>query len=510
MGPNSDTVKGLNAQMTEIQVQINERMAALKERYEKGDDSPEVSGPTPLLSREQLQRQKDQLLKLREAAANDLKELSQQQRDIDSNKSQIEIKRGWLNDIRTTITRENLERPLSTMEHRITKYPANQPFRPDKDRRIAAAAGGGLGGLAIGMGIFALLGFFDRRLRSVADARESLDRSNRILGVLPYLPEDLSDPQQSDSAAFCVHHIRTLLQVGGSGSNNPAIAITSASPGDGKTSLVISLGLSYAATGLKTLLIDSDLIGAGLTSRANAIARRKIGSILLREKRITQKQLDEALDSAVRQGKRLGEILLDMGYIKQSELDKALSLQQESNLGLLDVLDGEPLADCVSPGWTDNLFVLPVGNVRANHAGQISLRAVRRIIAEARAHYDVVLVDTGPILGSLEACIIAAAVDEVIVAVARDQQRSLVERTFSRLREVGARVAGIVFNRAPREDVESGGYSSAYSSQRLQSPDVRDEAKSSQLQRLGPIVRAVAGGGGKGNPPSSSSPGEGL
>jgi Mrp family chromosome partitioning ATPase/uncharacterized protein involved in exopolysaccharide biosynthesis len=511
LGPNNDYVRSLNAQITDIQAEIDRRTGAAKELYETRDTTPvAVPGIAGGASREQLNRQLEQFEALLKEAEASLAETAQQQRDIESYRAQIDNKKDWLNNIKTIITRETLEQPIGSIEKRIKLYAPNRPVRPDKDRRIAAAAGGGIGGLVIGVGIFALIGFFDRRLRSVADARESLDRSNRILGVLPYLPEDLADPQQSDNAAFCVHHIRTLLQVGGSGAANAVIAVTSASAGDGKTSLVISLGLSYAATGAKTLLIDSDLIGAGLTSRANAIARRKIGSILVREKRITQRQLDEALDAAVRQGKRLGEILVDMGYVKQSELDKALSLQKETSLGLLDVLDGEPLADCIFPGWANNLSILSVGNVGANHAGQISLRAVRRIVSDAREQYDVVLIDCGPILGSLEACIVAAAVDEVIVAVARDQQRPLVEKTFSRLREVGARIAGIVFNRAPREDVESGGYSSTYSSQRLRSPDVRDESKSTTLQRLGPIVRAVAGGQGKQDPDSTPNPGDGV
>ena len=46
-----------------------------------------------------------------------------------------------------------------------------------------------------------------------------------------------------------------------------AFSVTSASSGDGKTSLTLALGLSFAASGSRTLLIDSDLVGAGLTAR---------------------------------------------------------------------------------------------------------------------------------------------------------------------------------------------------------------------------------------------------
>jgi Mrp family chromosome partitioning ATPase/uncharacterized protein involved in exopolysaccharide biosynthesis len=501
LGPSNPAIRDLTLSLASIEDARNQRFEKLQERLKNAPETPlaRTNDGSPLPSPERMQASIDELEKeqarLTEVSSEQVRKL----REIDEKRAKLADNQNRLADFDAQLFKSELNRPFSTVDRRIIPSEASVPLHPDKDRRIVAAAGGGFGGMALGFGIFALIGFFDRRLRTVADARDSLDRSNRILGILPYLPEDLADPDQSSTAAFCVHHIRTLLQVGGSGTGNTVMAVTSAAPGDGKTSLVISLGLSYAATGAKTLLIDCDLIGAGLTSRANAIARRKIGSILLREKRISQEQLDQALDQAHRSGKRLGEVLVDMGHLQQGELQKALSMQQESSLGLLDVLDGEPLADCVFPGWANNLSILPVGNVGATHAGQLSLRSVRKIIADARTQYDVVLVDTGPILGSLEACLITSAVDEVIVTVARDQQRPLVEKTFSRLREVGARVAGIVFNRAPREDVETGGYMSSLTSQRLQSPVIQGttgDSKADRLQRLGPVVRAVAGGTG--------------
>ena len=66
-----------------------------------------------------------------------------------------------------------------------------------------------------------------------------------------------------------MHQIRTMLQINSGMEDRRVFAVTSASPGDGKTSLTLALGLSYAACGTRTLLIDCDLVGAGLTSRMN-------------------------------------------------------------------------------------------------------------------------------------------------------------------------------------------------------------------------------------------------
>ena len=63
-----------------------------------------------------------------------------------------------------------------------------------------------------------------------------------------------------------------MLQINGGTDDRRVFAVTSAAPGDGKTSLTLALGLSYAACGTRTLLIDCDLIGAGLTARMNVNA----------------------------------------------------------------------------------------------------------------------------------------------------------------------------------------------------------------------------------------------
>jgi len=88
-----------------------------------------------------------------------------------------------------------------------------------------------------------------------------------LLGILPNLPDLLTDPRQAAVAAHCVHQIRTLLQIRVQAEDNQVFAVTSASPGDGKTSLTLALGLSFAASGCNTLLIDCDLVGGALTRR---------------------------------------------------------------------------------------------------------------------------------------------------------------------------------------------------------------------------------------------------
>ena len=64
------------------------------------------------------------------------------------------------------------------------------------------------------------------------------------------------------------------------------------------------------------------------------------------------------------------------------------------------------------------------------------------------------MIDTGPILGSIEASLVCAAADGVVLTVARGQQRPMVEKALGHLAAIGARLAGVVFNRAQSSDFE--------------------------------------------------------
>ena len=241
-----------------------------------------------------------------------------------------------------------------------------------------------------------LYGLTENRFRFSDDASAADLSGVTLLGILPNLPDRLSDPQQAGIAAHCVHQIRTMLQISRSNDEPQVIAITSASSGDGKTSLTLALGLSYAACGARTLLIDCDLIAAGLTHRLNVNSTDGI-------------------------------------------------LEAVANRALLEYVRTTDIAD---------VAILPVGTTHAHHASTLSPVALRRLLSEAKKHFDLIIVDTGPILGSIEASLVCAAADRTILAVARNQQRPLVEKSIAHLQAIGAQLAGVVFNRAQASDFE--------------------------------------------------------
>lgn len=366
-----------------------------------------------------------------------------------------------------------------------------RPLGPYKDTRPVFAAAGALGGGSLFFGLIAALALLDRRVRNVHDAGNGVN-ATPMLGVLPALPDGLEDPEQAALAAHCVHEIRAHLQIRGGPSGHQAIAITSPVAGTGKTSLTLALGVSFATSNHRTLLIDFDFVGGGLSARVDALIRRKIGNILEAQGLITAAELGDALRVAQETDRKLGQVLVEMGYLSPSELNSAIASQDEEVLGLLDVLSGERLANCVAETGIPGLHVLTVGHASAHHVGRLSPAGVQRVLRAAREEFDMVLVDTGPTPGSLEASMVASQVDGVILAVSRGEQRPLVERCASHLVSVGAQVAGIVFNRATARDMSDrmAGSSSVMTSARTRvAAELRESVESANF---GPIARAVA------------------
>ncbi|MCP3903378.1 MAG: hypothetical protein GY715_07055 [Planctomycetes bacterium] len=85
--------------------------------------------------------------------------------------------------------------------------------------------------------------------------------------------------------------------------------------------------------------------------------------------------------------------------------------------------------------------------------GDLSRSTVLEVLAAARERFDTIIVDTGPVAESVEACLIAGVADRVILMVTRHQRLALVREALTRLERFGAQVAGFVFNRAGAEDI---------------------------------------------------------
>jgi polysaccharide biosynthesis transport protein len=355
-----------------------------------------------------------------------------------------------INDLKNqqAIATSNLQRTEAEYDQLVSLQNLNQkeqmrvisspiaPTDPSTDRRKVMATFGFLGGALLPTAVVLLLSLLDGRFRYSDEANSDL-AGIPLLGILPNLPDLLTDPTQAATAAHCVHQIRTILQITGHSTERRVFTVTSASPGDGKTSLTLALGLSFAASGSRTLLVDGDLIGGGLTARLNVNAEH----------------------------------------------------------GILEAMASRDIAPFIRTTDVADLSFLPVGRAMGGYTGTISPAAVRRLVDEARKQFDVILIDTGPILGSIEASPVAVASDGVVLCVSRGQQRQLVDKALAHLHAIGAKLAGVVFNRAQAQDFER-------STNRLGLSSVPAGTDGRRSEAIGPVARAVASSvraGGSGN-----------
>jgi len=311
----------------------------------------------------------------------------------------------------------------------------------DQNPRRRGAATGALAGLVVGFLAAGAVAMTDRKLRHPVEAG-TMDADVPLLGAVPTIDPNATDPRRLDMTALSIHEVRVLLQARAKADGSRTFAITSPSAGSGKTSLTVGLASSLALSGVKTLLVDCELasriIGPqGVGARGDAARTGGSGT-------------GGGGGAGGRQS--LDQVMLDMGYLSRTDAEVFL-YPADAKVGLLGMLDGLPLHHCAVETNIPGLSILPALSTQATHIGRMSNAFMRRLIDEAKGQYDMILFDTGPIPGSVEALFVAGEVDGVVLVTSHGEMQSRFDRSIAYLRLVGAKVVGTVFNRADEKDL---------------------------------------------------------
>lgn len=437
-GPNHRAIKSMKDELSLVRIQVRNRVDELADQVQQLP--PDASLPL----REQytldqleirLVREQRRLESLEEEASRLGAKLAQ----IETLQSEIRLNEQKLNDTKIRIDQIRVENPQGSTERVTIPQRGELPVEP-RDRRPVLAAAGGMGGFFAGFGLVFLLGLLDSSYRYIDDIeRDTLGAP--LLGTLPDL--GARSPEHDELAALSVHHLRNMLHLNLAKSNGDArvFTITSAAAGDGKTSLALALAMSYAVSGRSTLLVDADLVGRGVTRELDM--RRQPG-------------LREAMRSA-------------------------------------------DLSEQIHDTSVERLSVMPVGQGEEFDARHLSHESVHLLLRDLRSRYDAIIIDTGPLLGSLEANLACSNSDGVILTVSRGQSHRLVEACIERLSRMGAPCAGLVFNRASVEDFENSVSATSLFSQSVRMPPSDDAELEHDGRPVrvagGALGRAVVGGG---------------
>jgi capsular exopolysaccharide synthesis family protein len=273
-------------------------------------------------------------------------------------------------------------------------------LRDDK-RQAQYAAGAGLGAFALVLFGVSFWEFRARRVHALEEVAQGLGIP--LLGTLPRLPASFRSRRGEANSARDLHYqvllhesmdvTRTVLLHRAQAVGARVLLVTSASEGEGKTSLASQLAASLARAGHRTLLVDGDLRKPALH--------------------------------------RLFELPFDPG--------------------LSELLRGEVgVADVVQPTQASRLWVMPAGAWDAHATQGLAQEHTRAIFQELREQYEYIVVDSCPVLPVADALLIAQQTDAVVFSVLREESRlPQVYAAYQRLAGLGVRLLGAVFSGTP-------------------------------------------------------------
>ncbi len=425
LGDNHPEMRKLRAQAESLQGRMEQQRQIFL-----GNIPAEAGGGGMDSTMRRLRDLKDQFVKLQEQQ----RQLTGKAQEMENKRTSIEQNRLNLNNIIRRLDDLRLQQGVEQQMGQIQVFPPDAPPKvPAEDtRKRWSAILFMLGSMlpVLGVGVWGLV---DRRYRYSDEALQEGPGNTTLLGILPRLPNDLRDQEQASAAAHCVHQIRTLIQLGKS--NNRVYACTSSNPGDGKTSMALSLALSFAGSGSKTLIVDLDMIGQGLS--------------------------------------------------------RSLRMREQTGL-YQSILDGS-FKSRIRATHIDRLSLLPTG-LEDDHraANRLSEGQIVRLIESVRNDFDIVLIDTGPVLGSIEAHLVCAQADGVILVVGAGRARGQVKAAVDQLNRVGARLLGLVFNLAQPKDFKTSAASQSFRSVRPDDDRPIARPASDEFAEFEPLPRVVA------------------
>jgi capsular exopolysaccharide synthesis family protein len=122
--------------------------------------------------------------------------------------------------------------------------------------------------------------------------------------------------------------------------------------------------------------------------------------------------------------------------------------------GLVECLAGEADISDVARTGPGQLAILTAGREISRAADVLSTGRMARLVERARQRFDVIVIDTPPVLITTDAAAIATQASiEVLFVVSRGTRRRDLSRGVRRLELVGAPIAGIAMNREGEYDL---------------------------------------------------------
>jgi polysaccharide biosynthesis transport protein len=253
-------------------------------------------------------------------------------------------------------------------------------------------------GLIVGLAAFALL----RRVSRPVSSRELVARVTDapVIGTILDSPDAVHRPLNVRSRLArpeAYRMLRTTLRLSRPDLDEQCLVVTSSVHGEGRSSTAVDLAISMANIARRVLLIDADIDNPGLADL----------------------------------------------------------LQLDGSTGVSQVLAGEIAFENTVRTWRTPLMdygvdLLPAGAPMPGAGRQLASAAMEEMLSTLRGLYDRIIIDTGPLLSTVDGAFLAARTDGALLLVdtRHTRQRNLVE-SVGRLEMAGATILGVVLTRVP-------------------------------------------------------------
>jgi polysaccharide biosynthesis transport protein len=396
-------VEQVSTQLNQVEGSITTQVTEIRDKFQ---NEYRAALETELGLNTELEKQKQQAYKMNDAGI----EFAILKRDFESSRDLYE-------DLMKKLKESGIVAGLHSTNVDVID-PAEVPTKPAEPRVMLNIAVGLMLGMFGGIGLAFLLENLDTTIRAPEYGEILVNLP--VLGVVPHLnlngtkghkplskaeqelPFLMSRPNSQFAEAF--RALRTTLLLSSPGSPPKVIIVSSAAPGEGKTTVSVNCALAFAQKGAKVLLVDADLRRSGAQGRLRM-------------------QGELGLSSCLSGGRESAEFIKDL------------------------------------PGGM-GLAVLPAGQKPPNPVELLDSDRMRTLLEQWREEYEHIIIDTPPLVGLSDALALSPFADAVLLVArsGRTSQQSL-RRARDILNRVHARTVGVLINDL---DIDSGDYYNYY------------------------------------------------